>query len=250
VRLTALDFIPILFYADRMDWALAIERNRLPLLRIVAALFAMIGLGETGVVARVSRPVYRAVLMVLRPAEAAVRRLIVVAARGMVVAPKAARPAVSGRMISTRKGQGRVSFQLFDPRRVLPGDHGRYHAGARGNPRARFIDVVFDPRIPLFRPAPAVASDEPDPQEDHTVNAGPLCRRLAAIRTALEDLPRQAQRYARWLARPLETRRPRRYASLRTGPPPGLRRRPVHEVDEILAECHWLARHATATDTS
>ena len=40
------------------------------------------------------------------------------------------------------------------------------------------------------------------------------------------------------------------WTSLRTGPPPGLRRKPTHEVDEILAECHWLARHATATDTS
>ena len=167
-----------------MDWALAIGRNRLPLLRIVAALFAMIGLGETGVVARVSRPVYRAVLMVLRPAEAAVRRLIVVAARGMVVAPKAARPAVSGRMISTRKGQGRVSFQLFDPRRVLPGDHGRYHAGARGNPRARFIDVVFDPRIPLFRPAPR--SRRMNPIRRKTIPSMPV--RCAA------DLPPSAQR--------------------------------------------------------
>jgi len=31
-----------------MDWAFAIERNREPLLRIVAALFAMIGLTEAG----------------------------------------------------------------------------------------------------------------------------------------------------------------------------------------------------------
>ena len=45
-----------------MDWALAIERNRQPLLRIVAVLFSMIGLGEGSFVARVSRPVYRAVL--------------------------------------------------------------------------------------------------------------------------------------------------------------------------------------------
>jgi len=234
-----------------MDWALAIERNRLPLLRIVAALFGMIGLGDGGAVARLSRPVYRAVLMVLRPAEAAVRRLIVVAARGMVVTPKTPRPAVAGRMISSRKGQGRVSFQLFDPRRVLPGNHGRYDAGARGNPRIHVVDVVFDPRIPLFRPAPAVVSDEPEEQEDgQTVDALPLCRRLAAIRSALEDLPRQAQRFARWRARPPEARRPQRYASLRTGPPPGLRQRKTREVDEILAECHWLARHAAATDTS
>ena len=184
-----------------MDWALAIERNRQPLLRIVAALFAMIGLGEA-VRSRACRGrVYRAVLIVLRPAEAAVRRLIVVAARGMVVTPKTPRPAPAGRIISSRKGQGRVSFQLFDPRRVLAGNHGRYDAVATGNPRIHVIDVVFDPRIPLFRPARAVARMNPKIRRtDHTVNAGPLCRRLAAIRSALEDLPRQAQRYARWRA--------------------------------------------------
>ncbi len=114
-----------------MDWALAIERNREPLLRIVAALFAMIGFTETGAVERLSRPVYRAVLGVLRPAEAAVRRLIVVAARGMVVKPQQRRPAPAGLAISS-KGQGRVSFRLFDPpRRPFDWDHGRRHAGPR-----------------------------------------------------------------------------------------------------------------------
>ncbi|MGL6183366.1 MAG: hypothetical protein ACRC2G_14420, partial [Aestuariivirga sp.] len=234
----------------RMDWALAIERNRQPLLRIVAVLCSMIGLGEGSFVARVSRPVHRAVLSVLRPAEAAVRRLIVVAARGIVVKPKTPRTAPAGRISSGRMRQGRVSFQLFDPRRILAIGHGWRTAGTRGEPRIHVIATGFDPRIPLFRPAPAVASDEPDPPEDHTVDAGPLCRRLAAIRSALEDLPRQAKRYARWRARPPETRRPKRQESLRTGPPPGLRRKPTHEVDEILAECHWLARHAAATDTS
>ena len=35
-----------LFYEVCMDWDRAIERNREPLLRIVAALFAMIGLAK------------------------------------------------------------------------------------------------------------------------------------------------------------------------------------------------------------
>jgi hypothetical protein len=187
---------------------------------------------------------------VLRPAEAAVRRLIVVAARGMVVKPRAHHPARAGRIISSRKAQGRVSFQLFDPRRVLTSGHGRRDAAPLCEPRIHFIDVAFDPRIPLFRPVPEAAQDEPDPYADHTVDAGPLCRRLAAIRAALTDLPHQAQRYARWRARPPEARRPRRPDSLRSGPPPGLRRKPGREVDEILAECHWLARHAAASDTS
>ena len=201
-----------------MDWALAIERNREPLLRIIAALFAMIGFTETGAVERLSRPVYRAVLGVLRPAEAAVRRLIIVAAREMVVKPQQRRPAPAGLKISG-KGQGRVSFQLFDPRRSFNWDHRRPHAGSRPEPRIHFIDVAFDPRISLFRrPEPAPAAAVPEVKEDtvevadDTVNATPLCRRLAAIKSALEDLPRQAKRYARWRARPIAARRPVRHA--------------------------------------
>ena len=95
-----------------------------------------------------------------------------------------------------------------------------------------------------------LAGSEVAGSDVEVVDARPLCRRLAAIRSAREDLPRQAKRYARWRARPPETRRPKRLDSLRTGPPPGLRRRPTHEVEEILAECHWLSRHAAASDTS
>ena len=233
-----------------MDWALAIERNRQPLLRIVAILCNMIGLVENTAVTRVSRPVYRAVLAVLFPAEAAVRRLIVVMARGLVVSPQARRPAPAGRIASSARGQGRVAFQLFDPRRNPSCHHRGFAAGARGNPGIRVIDVSFDPRIPLFRPTQHIAPAAEGPERDHTVNAAPLCRRLAAIQAALEDLPRQARRYARWQARPIETRRPRRLTTLRIGLPPGLRRMRGREVDEILAECHWLARHAAATDTS
>jgi hypothetical protein len=234
-----------------MDWALAIERNREPLLRIIAALFAMIGFTGTGAVERLSRPLYRTVLGVLRPAEAAVRRLIIVAARGMAVKPRQRRPAPAGFVISG-KGQGRVSFQLFDPRRPLGEDNGRRHAGPRPQPHIRFIDVTVDPRISVFRrPEPAAAAPAPDEDTvaDDTVNAIPLCRRLAAIRGALEDLRRQARRYARWRARPVGARRPQRATSLRPGLPPG-RRKPNHEVDGILARCHWLARNVSEPDTS
>jgi hypothetical protein len=236
-----------------VDWALAIERNREPLLRIVAALFAMIGFTETGAVERLSRPLYRAVLGVLRPAEAAVRRLIIVAAHGMVVKPRQRRPAPAGLAISG-KGKGRVSFQLFDSRRSFDWDHGRPVRSSGPEPRIRFIDVAFDPRIPLFRrPKPAASAPAPDAEdhtvEDDTVNAIPLCRRLAAIKRALKDLPRQARRFARWRARPIEARRPQLSTPLRRGPPPG-RRKPTHEVDDILARCHWLARTVSASDTS
>ena len=240
-----------------MDWDRAIERNREPLLRIVAALFAMIGLSEAGQVERLSRPVYRAVLLVLRPAEAAVRRLIIVAARGMVVKPSPLRPAKAGLTISGT-GQGRVSFRLFDPRKRFNQAQNRPARGPRPQPRIRFIGVDFDPRVPSFlrfqptvpQPAPAAPAAPPASKKDDTVNAKPLCRRLAAIKFALEDLPREARRLARWRARPMEARRPRLSTPLRPGRPPGHRKRQTHEVDEILKECHWLARNLPVPNTS
>src|SRR5262245_33518780 len=238
-----------------MDWDLAIERNREPLLRIIAALFAMIGLSEAGAIERLSRPVYRAVLLVLRPAEAAVRRLVIVAARGMVVKPSPMRPAPAGLSISgTGKEQGRVSFRLFDPRKRFDRVHDRPTRGPRPQPRIRSLGVAFDARIPLFhQPQLVPAAQAPAaqaPKKDDTVNAKPLCRRLAAIKLALDDLPRQARRYARWQARPIEARRPRLASPLRPGRPPGHRKRQTHEVDEILKECHWLARTVPAPNTS
>jgi hypothetical protein len=243
-----------------MDWAFAIERHREPLLRIVATLFAKIGLAEGGAVERLSRPLYRMVLGVLRPAESAVRRLIVVAARDIVLKPSPKRPFPAGRVISSKGKRKRgASFRLFDPRQRFDGATGRRPAARRLEPRIRFIDVGFDPRSPIFRlfrqPPPAARAPVPAPEEedaidDGTVNAMPLCRRLAAIKLALEDLPRQARRFARWRARPIEERRPRLETPLRVGRPPGFRKRQTHEVDEILAECHWLARNVQPPDTS
>ena len=239
-----------------MDWDRAIERNREPLLRIVAALFDMIGLSEAQAVERLSRPVYRAVLLVLRPAEAAVRRLIIVAARGLVVKPSPLRPAKAGLAI-TGTGQGRVSFRLFDPRKRFNQAQSRPARGPRPQPRIRFIGVDFDPRVPSFLrsqptvPQPAPQAPAPQaPKKDDTVNAKPLCRRLAAIKGALDDLPREARRLARWRARPMEARRPRLASPLRPGSPPGHRKRQTHEVDEILKECHWLASNLPAPNTS
>ena len=62
-----------------MDWARAIERNSEALKGIVEALFVMLGLAGTDTTARIPKPLHRAVLRVLRPAESAVRRLVVIA---------------------------------------------------------------------------------------------------------------------------------------------------------------------------
>jgi hypothetical protein len=233
-----------MFYGMCMDWTSAIDRHREPLLRIVLALFALIGLSEGGTVERLSRPLHRAVLRVLRPAEAAVRRLIIIAARDMVVTPRPARPAPAGLKISS-KAKGRVSFQLFDPRQRCDGDDGRHTQSPWPEPRIHFIDV--DPRSPLFRQPQPIAPARPP---EDTVNAAPLCRRLAAIKRALDDLASQARRYARWRARPVDKRKPKLASPLRPGAPPGHRKRPSHDVDAILADCHWLARTVPQPDTS
>ncbi len=86
-----------------MDWDLAIKRNSEVLIGIVADLFAMLGLVGEATVSRLPWPTYRAVLRVLRPAESALRRLIVVAARGLVVAPAVSRPRRAG-AVKPRKG--------------------------------------------------------------------------------------------------------------------------------------------------
>ncbi len=103
-----------------MDWDLAIKRNSEILAGIVETLFAMLGLVGEAAVSRLPRPTYRAVLRVLRPAESALRRLIVIAARGLVVEPGSSRPRPAG-PVKPRKGacQRSLSFQLFDPRKRI-----------------------------------------------------------------------------------------------------------------------------------
>jgi hypothetical protein len=230
-----------------MDWARAIERNRDALAGIVAALFAMLGLVGDATVARISRDLHRAVLRVLRPAESAVRRLIVIAARGLVVKLPPARPKPNGR--TSRKGGGTpgTSFQLFDPRMRF--DFRQRRTDPRANPRVLF--PWNDPHLsPLWqRPQPVAA---PVPRSETQVDAGRLCGRLQALKTALADLPGQARRLARWRARRerMRARRPTFTSPLRPGRPPGYRKKPRHEVDEVLGECHRLARDATRHDTS
>ncbi|MEQ1521227.1 MAG: hypothetical protein ABL936_08145, partial [Aestuariivirga sp.] len=73
---------------------------------------------------------------------------------------------------------------------------------------------------------------------------------LQALKLALDDLPRQARRMARWRMRREAETAPKFKSPLRPGPPPGHRKRPIHEVDEVLTECHWLAWEALKPDTS
>jgi hypothetical protein len=223
-----------------MDWARAIERNSEALKGIIEALFAMLGLAPMG---RLPRSVRSAVLRVLRPAESAMRRLVVIAARGLVVKLVAARPMPAGPI-----GKGRLSrpsFQLFDPRKNFARQ--RRRAFARNPPRIHFFGS--DPLVAALWPALEPAAD-PTPPPDGLVNAGCLTRRLNALKLALDDLPRQARRLARWRVRREKAKAPKFKSPLRPGHPPGYRRKPVHAVDEVLIECHGLACDAMRPDTS
>jgi hypothetical protein len=233
---------------NTMDWARAIERNSEALKGIVEALFTMLGLADAATVARIPQPLHRAVLRVLRPAESAVRRLIVIAARGLVVKLAPSRPMPAGAI--GKGGQGghlRPSFQLFDPRKNFAELRQHRRRFTRNPPRIHFFNSY--PTVAALWAARRPAA-EPAPPPDGLVNAERLTRRLQALKVALEDLPRQARRLARWRVRREKAKSPKFRSPLRPGPPPGYRRKPVHQVDEVLIECHGLACDALKPDSS
>jgi hypothetical protein len=227
-----------------MDWDLAIKRNSEALKGIIDLLFAMLGLAGDATIERIPHSVHRAVLRVLHPAESALRRLIVIVARGLLVKLAPSRPMPAGTIIS-KGGPSRPSFKLFDPRKS-------FAELREGTPPRRL------PRIHVFGPDPRVAAlwasyrpaVIPAPTPDGLVSADPLIRRLQAVKYALNDLPRQAKRLARWRLRRENIPSLKFKSPLRPGPPPGRRKRPTHEIDEVLIECHGLARDALRIDTS
>jgi len=222
-----------------MDWARAIERNSEALKGILAALFAMLGTIGGAAPARVPRPLHRAVLFVLRPAESAVRRLIVIAARGLVAKPAPSRPLPQG--LIGRGGRRRLSFPLFDPRK-------RCGTGPRALPRIHIF--ASDPRVTALWSSPAPGAAPAPPPDDGQIGTRRLSLRLEALKLALENLPRQARRLVRLRARREKASDLRFKSPLRPGRPPGHRSRPVHAIDHVLADCHGLARYAMAPDTS
>ena len=222
-----------------MDWPLAIDRNRKALSPIIAALFALVsaamgGLNAGGKALMLPRRVYDAILLVLRPAESAVRRLILIAAYKLSVKPRASGPLPAGLAgFAEASGSKVPSFCLFDPLKHFDIDD--YDNNAL--PRFSF-DSSCDPEFQ----APHMS------QPDMPVNATLLFARLRALRHALNDLPKQARRLARWQARRdllLKSKapfKPMRMSIVRPGLPPGWRQRSIHAVDDVLRECHGLAR--------
>lgn len=204
-----------------MDWNAAIEKNREALKRVLAALVAMAGLGsgQAAIGSRQSgsaqaddgptdcplptadcrlllpRHLHRAVLRLLRPAEAAARRLVIVAARGLALPPmRPRRP--RGEQPPLRNAAGNPApgevpgrspgLPLFDP---LPRRRRRRRHPSAAVPRISVPGFG----APFSVPAPPTDADP--------IDATRLAQRLAALASALDDLPRAARRFARWRAR-------------------------------------------------
>lgn len=212
-----------------MDWSLAISRNRDALRSIVVALFAMTGMVRGGMLTTLPRNLHLVTLAILRPAESAVRRLIVIAAHGLALSTsprlRAKMPGIAGR---SGKFNYTRAFALFDPLKSFDPED--------------FWDVqpYFESGFGLSKSFNSTTEADTDPRMD----AALLGQRLDALRRALETIPHQARRLIRWQAKRdarLKASKPTRLSPMRPGLPPGWRQRRLHEVDDILRECHGLA---------
>ncbi len=225
-----------------MDWKRAIEINREALTRIVAALVAL--LAAQGGALRLPLPVYQLIAKALLPAESAVRRLIVMMSRGLVVRKVAGlpgRPMPRGLIITHKSTRG--SFQLFDTRK-------------------RFREDVFDNVPPITGPRIRSVGD-PSPQDQilaqlakpaenlsSVAETAQISNRLMILAHALDTLPHQARRMVRWINRRTLMKNPKFTSPLRPGAPPGLRHRQRGDIDHVLAECHGFAWNALSLNTS
>ena len=98
-----------------MDWSRAIDRNCEALSVVLAAIFALVG-GRDGA-GPVARRLRNAALLLLRPAESALRRLIVIAAQGLTVRLSPPRACPLERLAAAGgagSGSRPSAFPLFD----------------------------------------------------------------------------------------------------------------------------------------
>jgi hypothetical protein len=225
-----------------MDWNRAITINREALKQVVANLVAMLEFVSGG---KLSEPIYRTTLLILRPAESAVRRLIIMCARGIKVEVAPSRPMKKGLAIA--RSTGRVpAFKLYDTRKRFNMSD-TWNAGPKSRPRVSFIDAP-PPLIPQFHAA--LSASYAPILDKKLFSAKRLEQRITALKVALDTLPRQAIRMARWRARRELMTAPKFRSPLRPGPPPGHRKRNRDPVDEILKDCHALAIDAMRANTS
>ena len=233
------------------DWAAVIERNRAILLRIVAMLCAMAGMTDSETPKTLPRHRLNAVRRILRTAESAMRRLIVIAARQIADIPPPVGVfmyGLSGGEPGRRPARNAAGGESDKPVPPFP----------LTDPVKRFSLDRRSPKPKSFPRISVIGFSDPRPVPDgwyllpdDEIDARPLCRRILSMQRVLGDIGAEARRLAR-----LQNRRDKASASktrrspIRVGPPPGRRRRPVHEADAVLADLHWLANDALAQDSS
>ncbi len=212
-----------------MNWPLVIHRNRTALLTIIVALMASLGLVSGGRLSTLPFFLYRRALRILRPAESAVRRLIMIVAHEMALRGFKLRPA---------QRDGLVEFLIFS------------RPNPRGEPALPSFNLI-DPLKIFGREAPDLdgfySGEYSDAPDKTPVPAASLGLRILALKNALENLPKHAKRLARWYEQrdlAYSQNLPHRYSPMRPGPAPASQRRKIHEVDEVLLECHLLAIYA------
>jgi hypothetical protein len=189
------------------NWKRAVERYSDELSEIVAELIVMAGLQGVDFVDTLPRRLYFRILSILRPAEYAARRIILMAACKLewniriVERKKEATPAerhphlapwgsegrveTSARSESEGQGHRVPAFDLFDPAK----DYGKFFLSD-----AEYAALMKAREEARYLPTPYHSPDEP-------VNAISLSRRIRALADAMQNIDRQAIRLARWKAR-------------------------------------------------
>jgi hypothetical protein len=219
-----------------MDWTKAITTNHEALREIIAEIAALLKLALTGTATAWPHEIQAQARRLLRPAESALRRLIIIMARDVTVKLPPLRPMPKGLVIKV-SGQGQPRFRLYDTRKRFRPLDGERPEGKRG-PCIRFM-ALPNPLIP------AALTQKPRPNR-----VAGLARRLAALKLAFETLPQQARRMARWQLRRQAKEKVKFKSPLRPGHPPGHQRRPRLEIDHVLEVCHGLAFDVLAANSS
>lgn len=215
-----------------MDWPLVINRNRAALLTIIVALMGVLGLAGGARLTALPHFLYHCALAIIRPAESAVRRLIVIVAHEM---------ALRGIKLGAPRRGGLDEF-LFSLR-----------PNVRLEPAIPAFNLI-DPLKIFGRDAPDMdefgkrfEAQESESQDRTPIPAAALHARLLALKHALDNLPKQAKRLARWYEQrdvAYAQNLPHRYCPIRPGHPPASKRRRRQDIDEVLHECHTLALYA------
>jgi hypothetical protein len=241
-----------------MDWERIINGNRERILLALAPLLAVLGYDPRRR-CELPRRRYRDLLLLLRPAEPAVRRLIVIAARGIVVKLGAVRAFPKFMVLKKRGKESDLeehipAFRLIDPvKRFAPLDFGLAKEWSKDWGKVPVVPRICIPGVsePFFAEARHIPSDA------DFISTDAMLRRLRALTEALDNIPRHAKRLARWRALQEAARkagirlRNARSSPMRPGRAPGYHRNEKRQMDVILGDCHYFAEKARHTpDTS